>query len=181
MKLTKLTILAAALLIMACNPKQESAPRCCENHKPKCCRKENNQLIRAVAHLCIAATDLEKTKWFYCDLLGFEKHFDFLKKDTLVGFYVKVNNQNFIEFFRSSIKPEEFQKQHIRHLCLEVSDIDSISKKLIENNIVVKPKKLGSDNSWQIWCKDPNGVDIEFHQYTDSSSQITRKNCIVNW
>jgi hypothetical protein len=46
---------------------------------------------------------------------------------------------------------------------------------------VTRGKKIGADNSWQLWCKDPTGIDMEFHQYTETSAQLTGADCIVNW
>jgi hypothetical protein len=50
----------------------------------------------------------------------------------------------------------------------------------MENGYETTEKKLGSDQSWQIWTTDPNGVRIEFHQYTADSSQRTHNNCILD-
>jgi hypothetical protein len=47
--------------------------------------------------------------------------------------------------------------------------------------VAVKPKKMGCDQTWQFWCQDPDGTDVEFHQYTAQSSQFTRQPCIVDW
>ena len=52
---------------------------------------------------------------------------------------------------------------------------------LIKRGVEVTPKKLGCDQTWQCWCKDPDGTDVEFQQYTAQSSQFIRKNCIVDW
>jgi hypothetical protein len=39
---------------------------------------------------------------------------------------------------------------------------------------------MGADNSLQFWIQDPNGLDIEFQQYPEHSSQFTGKNVEVN-
>ena len=59
--------------------------------------------------------------------------------------------------------------------------IDAIKQRLTDNGIATTDKKCGCDHSWQIWCKDPNGVDIEFHQYTDQSLQLKGGVAEVNW
>ena len=49
------------------------------------------------------------------------------------------------------------------------------------NDIEVTDKQLGGDNAWQVWAEDPNGVRIEFHQYTDDSMQLVGGTCPVTW
>lgn len=138
-------------------------------------------MITGLAHICILAEDLEATRAFYCDVLGFTKQFDFIKDDALFGYYLKINDSTFIEVFKAG-EGKEQKAQRISHYCLETDDIDAVYAKLIEHGIPVRGEKtLGSDSSWQIWTKDPNGIDFEFHQYTDKSSQVTGADCIVNW
>ena len=114
-------------------------------------------------------------------MLGFTKKFDFIKDGAQFGFYLQINESNFIEVFKAGENREAPQRPRIKHFCLEVEDIDAVEKQLTENGIKTRGKKIGADNSWQIWCKDPTGIDMEFHQYTEASSQITGENCIVNW
>lgn len=137
-------------------------------------------MIKALAHLCIFTKDLERTRQFYCDVLGFKPHFDFLKDGKLFGFYLQVAPQQFVEFFK--VEPNtEFGKPCVHHLCFETDDIDADREKLIQAGVAVTAKKLGCDQTWQCWFKDPNGVDIEFQQYTPKSAQYLRTNCIVDW
>lgn len=138
-------------------------------------------MIKCLAHLCLGADDLKRSEWFYCDVLGFKKKFDFIKEGAQFGFYLQICDANFIEVFKSGGVQEGEHSPRIKHFCLEVEDIDAIEKRLVENGVATRGKKLGADNSWQIWCKDPSGIDIEFHQYTEKSSQVTGEDCIVDW
>ena len=87
---------------------------------------------------------------------------------------------HFIEIFKAD-PAAEIRNQRIHHFCLEVDDIDAMRDALIKHGVEVTPKKLGCDQTWQCWCKDPDGTDLEFQQYTAQSSQFIRKNCIVDW
>ena len=138
-------------------------------------------MITSLAHVCIEVDDLKKAEWFYCNVLGLKKKFDFIKDDELFGFYLEVGDGNYLEVFGSGVKSDEYARQRIRHFCLEVDDIDAIAKVLEANGVEARAKKMGADGSWQIWCEDPSGLNLEFHQYTDKSSQLTGENCIVNW
>lgn len=135
-------------------------------------------MIEGIAHICISAVDLAETERFYCSGLGFHKAFDFIRGDDVFGFYLEVANRTFIEVFRQEGEPGT-GAMPIRHICFEVSDIDSIIEHLQAQKYEVTEKRLGADQSWQAWVTDPSGVRIELHEYTDKSSQITRENCKV--
>jgi len=137
-------------------------------------------MIKSLAHVCIFSTDLARSLEFYCGALGLRRHFDFFKDGALFGFYLQVGGQQFIEIFQAGAEPAA-GRQRIHHLCLEVEDIELLREALIRHGVEVTPKKLGCDQTWQCWCKDPDGVDLEFQQYTLESSQHTRKACQVNW
>ena len=137
-------------------------------------------MIKALAHLCIFSKDLERSRDFYCGTLGLKKHFDFHKDGKLFGFYLQVASGQFIEIFQAGAEAE-IKHQRIHHFCLEVDDLDALREKLLACGVAVTPKKFGCDQTWQCWCKDPDGTDVEFQQYTPQSSQFTRMNCVVDW
>ena len=137
-------------------------------------------MIKTLAHICLSSKDLNRSLDFYCGALGLRRQFDFFKDGVLFGFYLQVDPGHFIEIFKGD-PAAEIRSQRIQHFCLEVEDIDALRDTLIKRGVEVTPKKKGCDQTWQCWCKDPDGIDFEFHQYTDQSSQITGKNCIVDW
>ena len=137
-------------------------------------------MIKTLAHICLFSKDLNRSLDFYCGALGLRRQFDFLKDGKLFGFYLQISPGHFIEIFKAD-PAAEVRSQRIQHFCLEVGDIDALRDTLIKRGVEVTPNKMGCDQTWQCWCKDPDGIDFEFHQYTDQSSQITGKNCIVDW
>ena len=135
-------------------------------------------MINSIAHVCTASKDLSATENFYINCLGFKKKFDFLRANKCVGFYLEVTDKSYIEIFlQTDLLITD--KAPIRHLCLETSNIDAVITRLRECGYEATDKKLGADKSWQTWTKDPDGVRIEFHQYTEESSQNTGVNCIL--
>ena len=135
-------------------------------------------MITGLAHVCLAAKDLAETERFYCAGLGLKKAFDFIRNGRIIGFYLEVAKGSFIEVFQEA-ECDGRANSPIRHVCLEVDDIDGIGRALVKAGFEVTPKLLGADHSWQSWTTDPSGVRIEFHHYTASSSQITRENCVL--
>lgn len=134
----------------------------------------------SIAHLCIYTKDLERTRAFYCDGLGMKKVFNFMHKDTLYGFYLEMSKGNFIEVFLADTFTEH-NNGAMRHLCLETDDIHRAKEKLNAAGIETTDIKKGCDNTYQFWFKDPNGIDMELHQYTPKSAQFTGEDCEVDW
>jgi catechol 2,3-dioxygenase-like lactoylglutathione lyase family enzyme len=137
-------------------------------------------MIKTLAHVCLILSDLKKAEKFFCKGLGLKKKFDFVKGKKVIGLYLQVSKNSFIEIFHDAASAGA-KAGPIRHICLETDDIDALIKSLKRKRIQVGEKKKGCDQSWQVWIKAPDGVDIEFHQYTPKSSQITGKRCLVDW
>ena len=135
-------------------------------------------MINQIAHVCISSLDLDATERFYCSGLGFRKVFDFVRDGNIVGFYLGVTKNTYVEIFRQD-EVDTQAKSPVRHFCLEVDSIDVVSRHLTESGYEVTQKKLGADESWQAWVTDPTGVRIEFHEYTDKSTQITGADCVL--
>ena len=137
-------------------------------------------MIKQLAHINIGSYDLEASENFYCNILGFDKTFEFIKDGELFGFYAGVGNTTFIEVFLEEMKDKETTIL-LHHICLEVEDLEAVIAEIREKGWEISDKKLGGDNSWQAWISDPSGVQIELMQYTRESSQFTGKPCVVDW
>jgi catechol 2,3-dioxygenase-like lactoylglutathione lyase family enzyme len=129
-------------------------------------------MIKRIAHLCLVSNDLAATERFYVNALGLKKAFNFMHNGVATGFYLSAGDDCFIEVFLTDKLPDG-NSSAIKHLCLEVGSIDDISAKIKKAGYDITEKQLGSDNSWQAWVTDPNGVKIELHEYTAESSQKT--------
>ena len=137
-------------------------------------------MFKRLAHINIGATDLAASERFYTEILGMEKAFDFVKDGKPYGFYVKAGDTTFIEVFIQG-EPPTNDNILLKHMCLEVEDLDAVIETIRSRGWEVTDKKQGVDQSWQAWVTDPSGVRIEIMQYTDNSSQFTGKTCNVNW
>ena len=134
-------------------------------------------MIKAIAHICISAKDLDETEKFYCGGLGLSKKFNFIRDGKVFGYYLQINETNYIEVFQTDAISSEDQPR-VKHFCLEVDDIDKAIETIRSRGIDISDKKMGCDN-WQAWLTDPNGIKIELHQYTDKSSQVVGTDCVV--
>jgi len=137
-------------------------------------------MITHLAHACLFSQDLDKTLEFYTGVLGLKRKFNFLRSGQVIGFYLEINSSQFIEVFQRKEEPN-CKVPQIGHLCFEVPNIHQARAKLLRHGCKVTEAKLGADQSWQIWSNDPDGTALEFHQYTDKSSQALGTDCEVNW
>ncbi|MEM1057987.1 MAG: VOC family protein [Verrucomicrobiota bacterium] len=137
-------------------------------------------MVSALAHVCIFARDLERSRWFYVDVLGLEIAFRFVKEGELFGYYFRLGERQFLEVFRREEAPAE-APHPIAHFTLETPDIRALRATLVEAGIEASEPRLGADQSWQMWLADPDGTRIEIHQYTPQSTQFTGKDCVVDW
>ena len=136
-------------------------------------------MIKGIAHVCIGATDLTATEKFYCSGLGFRRSFDFIRDGEVIGFYLEAADRIYVEVFQQG-DIDKAAHAPISHICFETADVDAVSRSLSSQGYEVTRKMLGKDQSWQIWTTDPSGVRIEFHQYTEKSSQVTGSNCVLD-
>jgi catechol 2,3-dioxygenase-like lactoylglutathione lyase family enzyme len=136
--------------------------------------------IKSLAHVCLKTTDLNATAAFYCGALGMTKHFDFVRRGQVIGFYMKMANDTFVEVFLAD-EIEKIDKQILHHFCLETESLEDLRNHLIQRGYSPGELKMGADHTPQFWMKDPNGMDLEFQEYTPASAQLTGRPVEVNW
>jgi len=135
-------------------------------------------MIVRLAHVCIESDDLAATESFYKQL-GIERKFEFRnKQNELIGMYLDFGNDTYFEI----IKVREPRKEGIiRHFAIEVENVEEVRQTLLNQGVDVSEKMLGVDHTWMVTCHDPNGIFIEFHEYTKDSLQKTGGSCEIDY
>jgi catechol 2,3-dioxygenase-like lactoylglutathione lyase family enzyme len=135
-------------------------------------------MIVRLAHVCIESNDLEATEAFYGHL-GIKRKFEFRNlENELIGMYMDFGNNSYFEI----VKVRERRKEGIiQHFALEVEDVDEVRNTLMSKGVDVTEKELGVDHTWMVTCHDPNGIFIEFHQYTKDSLQKNGGSCVIDY
>jgi len=136
--------------------------------------------IKSIAHVCIKSTDLDATEKFYCGALGFTRKFDFTRKGKLIGFYMKAANETFVEVFLAE-EIAKIDKQMLNHFCLETESLEALHQKLIAKGYTPGEIKMAADHTAQFWMDDPNGMALEFQEYSEKSAQRTGNPVEVDW
>ena len=135
-------------------------------------------MIKQLVNICIFSKDLALTEKFYCGALKFKKVFNFIRNDEIIGFYLQISGKSYIEVFKNDAADSN-SVSPLQHICFETEGMDELIEKIKLEGYEITDKIMGADNSWQFWTTDPDGVKIEFHEYTESSCQATKKDCVL--
>ena len=129
-------------------------------------------MFTGIAHVCFNVKSLDAMLDFYVNKLGCKKAFDFLDEHGKVcGFYIHIGGRTFIEMFRRNNLTPSTEQQNYAHLSIEVDDIQADTARLKNNGVAIGEISMGGDNTYQVWFADPEGNQIELHQYTPQSWQ----------
>jgi lactoylglutathione lyase/glyoxylase I family protein len=113
--------------------------------------------------------------------LGFKPRFKFTKQGKHYGHYLEICPNHYIELFENPDMDAPVNTAGIVHFCLECKDIDVFIDELSVKGISHTGKKLGCDNTYQVWLTDPDGNAFEVHQYTEKSLQRTGGEVEADW
>jgi len=119
--------------------------------------------IIGLSHVALYVHDLDKTRAFYKDFLGFAEPYSLTNKDgTLHLTWIKINDRQTIELF-----PEkEANSDRLYHIALETDDAVAMRDYLAARGVAV-PDKVGRGRIGNLnyFIRDPDGHTVEIVQY----------------
>jgi Tol biopolymer transport system component/catechol 2,3-dioxygenase-like lactoylglutathione lyase family enzyme len=130
-------------------------------------------LIKGLAHVAFYAHDVEKTRAFYHDFLGFEEPYSLKNPDgSLSMAFVKINDQQYIE-----LSPEkEPGTDRLNHIALLTNDAEAMRQYLAAKGVKVPDHvdkgRIGNSN---FMIADPEGHAIEIVQYEPSGQTMAAR------
>lgn len=129
--------------------------------------------VTELNHYFVRANDLEKTKDFYCDVLGFSvmprPEFPF------AGYWLGVNGKIQVHMGPHDIaNPERYYlgtpkgaaRDHagvVDHIAFLATEPGDFIRRLTARGIEHQPRSFPEFDLYQIFIKDPNGVTIELN------------------
>jgi len=129
--------------------------------------------IVGLSHIALYVHDIEKSRAFYKDFLGFAEPYSLNNADgTLHLTWIKINDQQTIELF-----PEkEANSDRLYHIALETDDAVGMRNYLAAHGVKVPDKvgkgKIGNEN---YFISDPDGHTVEIVRYGfDGLTMINR-------
>jgi catechol 2,3-dioxygenase-like lactoylglutathione lyase family enzyme len=135
-----------------------------EPHRPK---------ILGVAHIAIFAKDIEQSRAFYRDFLGFQEPYVLKNPNgSLSMTFFKINDRQYIE-----LSPEkEPNSDRLNHISIETDDAEAMRAYLGSKGVRVPEKvskgRIGNSN---FTVKDPEGHTVEIVQYEPDGWTVREK------
>ena len=129
--------------------------------------------VTELNHYFVRANDLEKTKNFYCDVLGFQvmprPEFPFPGYWLGVGGKIQVHMgphdiENPERYYLGT--PKNAARDHtgvVDHIAFLASEPGSFIRRFKERGIDHHPRSFPEFDLYQLFLKDPNGVTIELN------------------
>ncbi len=124
--------------------------------------------ILGLAHVAFYASDLEKTRAFYKDFLGFVEPFSLKRKNSMEDriAFIKINDYQYIEVFAEDPKDDG----RLNHISIYTENAEKMRDYLASKGVAV-PAKVGKgqtgNKNYNI--KDPDGHTIEIVEYQPDS------------
>ena len=129
--------------------------------------------IVGLSHIALYVHDLEKSRAFYKDFLGFAEPYSLTNQDgTLHLTWIKINDSQTVELF-----PEkEAGSDRLYHIALETDDAAAMRDYLAAHGVKV-PDKVGKGKIGNLnyFINDPDGRIVEIVQYAPDSWSTLNK------
>ncbi len=129
--------------------------------------------ILGVAHINLGVADLEKSRAFYRDFLGYQEPFSLTNPDGSTGLaFIKVNERQYIEL-SPKLDPAT---DRLRHISIETDDAEAMRLYLASRGVKVPasvPKGRSGNSNFNI--KDPDDHTVEIVQYEPAGWSVREK------
>jgi glyoxylase I family protein len=127
------------------------------------------QIISKVHHIAIIASDYQKSKLFYANVLGLE-----IIKETFretrdsYKLDLALNGNYIIELFSFPNPPKRTSRPEaagLRHLAFEVDDIEQAIEHLSKNKVTCEAIRIDEITGKRFtFFEDPDGLPLEFYE-----------------
>jgi len=128
--------------------------------------------ILGVSHMALFVSNIQQSRWFYEDFLGFAEPYDLKRDDgSLRLAFIKVNDDQTIELFTDPPK----QDGQLSHIAFYTDSAEGMRAYLASQGVKVPAKvETGKIGNLNFNVTDPDGHTVEFVQYQPDG--WTRKN-----
>jgi catechol 2,3-dioxygenase-like lactoylglutathione lyase family enzyme len=129
--------------------------------------------VLGVAHIALFVSDIEKSRAFYKDFLGFSEPFKLDKPDGSLSLtFIKVNDRQYIELF-PGLQPGA---DCLNHISIQTDNAEAMRAYLGSRGVKVPaavPKGRIKNSNFNV--KDPDGHTVEIVQYEPDGWSLREK------
>ncbi|MGP2537636.1 VOC family protein [Pantoea eucalypti] len=125
--------------------------------------------LTAIHHIAIIASDYQRSKAFYCDVLGFRLMGEYYReaRDSWKG-DLALEDRYTIELFSFPEPPARFSHPEacgLRHLAFTVPDVAAAVATLASKGVICEPIRIDELTGKQCtFFADPDGLPLELYQ-----------------
>jgi catechol 2,3-dioxygenase-like lactoylglutathione lyase family enzyme len=125
--------------------------------------------IQAMNHFTVLALDLDATKAFYIDLLGFTE--GPRPPFAFPGAWLYIGDHAALHIVAGRPVPDP-PAGAIDHVALSASDLGATVARLKQHKIEYVLRRQGGNGPWQLFCHDPNGARVELDFSADEAAPV---------
>lgn len=114
--------------------------------------------IDSMNHFTVLTSDLEKSKAFYIDVLGLKE--GYRPPFAFPGAWLYAGDQAILHIIAGRPLPADAQGV-IDHMAFTASNLQSVVDILSLHGIAFKLHRLVGEQTWQLFCHDPDGAKVE--------------------
>ena len=146
------------------------APACARSGRPQ---PSAGPHILGVAHMALFVSDLQRSRAFYRDFLGFEEAFTLPKPDGSDRIaFIKINDEQYLELFAEAPRADG----RVYHISFYTDDAEGLRRALEARGVQVPPKVgTGKIGNTQFGVTDPDGHGVELVQYQPAGWTLREK------
>ena len=136
-------------------------------------------MIQGIWHIAVSTKDMERSLWFYCDVLG-GIHMKELSIEEPAGQplieIVQFRGECYLELFYPRKEHPLGEELGRNHFCLYTDDIFALEERLGRYWVLVTTQpQMARDKNLQMWIQDPNGYRVEIMQVTSDCPLLKKK------
>jgi lactoylglutathione lyase len=119
--------------------------------------------VLGVAHIALRVSDIEKSRAFYKDFLGYGEPFLLNKPDGSLDLtFIKINDHQYVELFPGL----DAAQDRLHHISIYTDDAEGMRQYLASRGVAVPervPKGRSGNSNFNV--KDPDGHTVEIVEY----------------
>lgn len=125
--------------------------------------------LKKVHHIALICSDYEKSKAFYCDILGFTIDAEYYRKERhSYKLDLSLNGEYILELFSFPSPPPRVSRPEacgLRHLAFSVEDIEKAHTELATKGVNVEEIRIDEyTNKKFFFFFDPDNLPLELYE-----------------